>query len=112
MQLSSYPSRLELPASLREQMFDFRSRVWTIKLIEAGCGALFGVLVAFLATFVLDRFFDTPFWLRLALFVVAMTGCAMVPFSVYRWVWRHRRLEQLARLLGRKHASVGDQLLG
>src|SRR5262249_20092711 len=27
-------------------------------------------------------------------------------------IWRNRRLEQLARLLSRKHPHVGDQLLG
>jgi hypothetical protein len=31
---------------------------------------------------------------------------------MHRWVWRNRRLEQLARLLSRKHPHVGDQLLG
>ena len=30
----------------------------------------------------------------------------------HRWIWRNRRLEQLARLLTRKHPGVGDQLLG
>ena len=35
-----------------------------------------------------------------------------IPFFLHRWVWRHRRLEQLARLLARKHPRVGDQLLG
>ena len=34
------------------------------------------------------------------------------PVALHRWVWRHRRLEQLARLLARKHPRVGDQLLG
>ena len=32
--------------------------------------------------------------------------------ALYRWVWRNRRLEQLATLLSRKHPHVGDQLLG
>ena len=35
-----------------------------------------------------------------------------IPLALHRWVWRHRRLEQLARLLARKHPRVGDQLLG
>ena len=41
----SSPDRLQLPASLTTQLHDFRKRVWTIKSIEAGCGALFGVMV-------------------------------------------------------------------
>src|ERR1041385_1738027 len=104
--------RLRLPESLRAQLLAFRRRVWTVKLIEAACGALLGVLIAFLATFALDRVIDTPAAARLALFAAAMLACAMVPISLYRWVWRRRRLDQLARLLSRKHPSVGDQLLG
>ena len=46
MFLSNGQRRLELPETLREQMFAFRRRVWAIKLTEAACGAAFGVLVA------------------------------------------------------------------
>src|SRR5207247_10062269 len=103
---------LELPQSLREQMFAFRRRVWVIKLTEAACGAAFGVLLAYLATFLLDRFWDTPADVRFGVFALAVAVCALVPLALHRWVWRHRRLEQLARLLGRTHPSIGDQLLG
>src|SRR5262245_59376487 len=112
MFLSNGQRRLELPESLREQMYAFRRRVWAIKLTEAACGAAFGVLLAYLATFLLDRFWDTPANVRLGIFVLAVVGCALVPLALHRWVWRHRRLEQLARLLGRAHPSIGDQLLG
>src|SRR5207253_828516 len=112
MFLSSQQRRLTLPESLRAQMFAFRRRVWAVKLIEAGCGAAFGVLLAYLATFLLDRVWETPADLRLGIFLAAMVGCALVPLALHRWVWRQRRLEQLARLLSRKHPSIGDQLLG
>ncbi len=39
-------------------------------------------------------------------------GCAIVPFYLHRWIWRQRRLEQLARLLTAKLPRLGDQLLG
>jgi hypothetical protein len=104
--------RLTLPDSLQTQLLDFRRRVWTIKLVEAVCGAVIGILLAFLATFVLDRVFDTPWEVRLGIFVAAMVGCGLIPLALHRWIWRQRKLEQLARLLARKHPSVGDQLLG
>lgn len=104
--------RLELPESLRTKMFAFRRRVWTVKLIEATCGAIFGVLLAYLVTFALDRRGDTSAGVRLGIFVSALLGCAIVPLALHRWIWRQRRLEQLARLLSRKHPSIGDQLLG
>src|SRR5437879_2003762 len=112
MFLSSQQRRLELPESLRQQMFAFRRRVWAIKLIEAGCGAAFGVLVAYLATFILDRIWDTPAVVRTGIFMLVLATCAMVPVALHRWIWRQRRLEQLARLLSRKYPSIGDQLLG
>src|SRR5262249_35619596 len=46
------------------------------------------------------------------LFTAAAATCAYIPFFLHRWVWRQRRLEQLARLLSRKYPRVGDQLLG
>ena len=112
MSLAYTPDRLQLPDTLQAQMHDFRRRVWMIKMVEAVAAAAFGVLVAYLALFCLDRAWDTPGWLRLGLFVTAAAACANIPWALHRWVWRHRRLEQLARLLSRQHPRVGDQLLG
>src|SRR5947207_2266385 len=98
MFLSAQQRRLEIPESLRAQMFAFRRRVWAVKLVEAGCGAVLGVLIAYLVTFLLDRVWDTPVEVRLGIFAAALVGCALVPLALHRWVWRRRRLEQLARL--------------
>jgi hypothetical protein len=112
MSLATPHDRLQLPESLQDQLLDFRRRVWTIKLVEAACAAAFGVVAAFLVLFALDRVWDTPGWQRMTLFFLAAAGLAAVPLGLYRWVWLNRRLEQLARLLTRKHPHVGDQLLG
>jgi hypothetical protein len=80
--------QLALPESLQTQLLDFRRRVWTVKLVEAACGTVIGVLMAFLATFVLDRLFDTPWEVRLGIFVVAMFGCGLIPLALHRWIWR------------------------
>ena len=104
--------RLELPTSLRDKLLAFRRRVWSIKLMEAAGCAVFGVLGAYLATFVLDRLWDTPQGVRYGIFAAALVVCAIVPLMIYRWIWRQRRPEQLARLLSRTHESIGDQLLG
>ncbi|HEY2253484.1 MAG TPA: hypothetical protein VGH74_20560 [Planctomycetaceae bacterium] len=112
MSLIQTHDRLQLPGSLQTQLHDFRKRVWSIKMFEAACGAVFGVVVPFLALFALDRLQDSPGWLRGLLFALAVAGLATVPWAFHRWVWRNRRLEQLARLLSRKHPHVGDQLLG
>jgi hypothetical protein len=112
MYLSTQQRRLELPQSLRTKMFAFRRRVWAIKLTEACCGAAFGVLTAYLVTFILDRVWDTPPGVRLGIFVAAVAACAILPVALHRWIWRRRRLEQLAILLSRTYPSIGDQLLG
>ncbi len=63
--------------------------------------------------FVLDRFWDTPAWLRLTILLVGTTGFAVAfPLKWHRWVWRTRQLEQAARLLRHRFPRVGDQLLG
>ena len=102
---------LELPPSLNTQLDEFRRRVWTIKMIEAACVAVFAVVVAFLSVFVLDRLWDTPQTLRLGVFFAALGGCLIVPWYLHRWIWSQRRPDQLARLLGKK-MLLGDHLLG
>jgi hypothetical protein len=105
-------SRLEIPDSLRRQLLQFRRRVWAIKLIEAAAGAAIGVLVGYLATYGLDRLFDTPVVLRGVIFAAAVVTCGLIPYALERWVRRRRRLDQLARLLTHKHPNIGDRLLG
>lgn len=112
MSLASQRTGMELPASLQSQLHDFRRRVWTIKTIEAVGGAIFGLAVAVLLVFALDRLGDTPRLVRLAIFAATVGLCASVPIAIHRWVWRRRKLEQLARLLSLRYPSIGDQLLG
>jgi hypothetical protein len=102
----------KLPESLRLQLLDFRRRVWSVKTAEALAVAAFGLLMAYLAVFALDRFADTPAELRLAMLAAALVVAGIVPLYAYRWIWRRRQLPQLARLLTRKHPDIGDQLLG
>ena len=112
MSLAQPHDRLQLPGTLETQLYDYRRRVWVIKMIEAVCVAFFALVVAFLCVFALDRLWETPASLRLAVLLLAVVGCSIIPWYLHRWVWRHRGLEQLAQLLSRKLPQVGDQLLG
>lgn len=111
MQVTSN-SQLQIPDSLRVKLLAFRSRVWRLKMFEAFAAAMIGVLLGFLLTYGLDRFFDTPRLLRGLIFAGAIIACALVPLALERWIWRRRRMDQLARLLSQTHPNAGDQLLG
>jgi hypothetical protein len=104
--------QLQVPAALQTQLHDYRRRVWTIKLLEAITAAALSLLVAFLCVFLLDRLWDTPQWLRMIVGLGAIVGVLTIPIFLQRWVWRFRRLDQLAQLLRRKMPRLGDQLLG
>ncbi|MCA9183712.1 MAG: hypothetical protein KDA51_19760, partial [Planctomycetales bacterium] len=103
--------RLVVPDSLKRQLRGFRDRVWATKLGEAIVLGTVGLLLAFLTVYVCDRWFDTPRAARMGLFVAALALWLVVPWAIHRWVWKNRRLDQLARLLRIREPNVGDQLL-
>ncbi len=112
MSLAPAAHRLELPDSLQQQLHGYRRRLWAIKMAEALGAATCGVLLAWFSVFLLDRAVDTPAVIRTVAFVAAWAAFSIGPWFFYRWVWRRRHLEHLARLLSRKLPLVGDQLLG
>ena len=103
---------LKVPDSLKKQLSDFRGRVWLTKMAEAIALAVAAVLIGFLVVFAVDRFWDTPQSMRTAIFFATVAICMVVPWALHRWVWRNRRLDQLARLLRKREPNIGDQLLG
>ena len=102
-----------LPAAITEQLTAFRHRVRWVKWTEGILAAAAGLLVSWFGVFVLDRLMETPGWLRGTLLVlgVAVPGL-LLPLVWHRWVWRQRRLEDVARLVRRSFPRLGDQLLG
>ena len=98
---------------LESKLAQFRRRVWAVKLAEGLLAALVGIGVSYLLVFALDRMWETPGWVRLAILILgAATLCIGVPLKWHTWVWRQRRLEDAARLLRRTFPQLGDQLLG
>ena len=102
-----------LPPILESKLADFRRRVWVVKVLEGILAGLVGLLVSWLVLFVLDRFIDTPSWIRWTLMLGGSAVLALgLPLKWHRWVWRQRQLEDAARLLKRTFPRLGDQLLG
>ncbi len=105
--------QLPLPAGICDKLDDFRRRVWLLKLTEGILAACFGLSVSYLIVFGFDRFWNTPTSLRWLILGAGTAGLVLgVPLKWYRWVWRIRRLEQVARLLRTKLPRLGDRLLG
>lgn len=104
--------RLALPADLERQILAFRGLVGRVKLVKAACIAVLGAVTCHLAVFACDRFGETPAVVRWGLLAAAVASALAVPLAAYRWVWRVRALDDVARLVGRRFRSLGDQLLG
>jgi hypothetical protein len=102
-----------LPEALRRQFAQVERRLWRVESTVALCSAAGGWMLSFLALFVSDRFWDTPAWLRLALWLAgwAVTVVAGAAWA-RRWIWKRRDLRALANLVQKKYRRLGDRLLG
>ncbi|SHJ81970.1 hypothetical protein SAMN02745181_2709 [Rubritalea squalenifaciens DSM 18772] len=102
-----------LPESLRIQLEQFRKQLWRIKILEATMAGLFGLLFSYILVYGLDRFWPTPPLVRLIILITGVSLFAIfAPIWINRWVFKHRRENQLARLIARHYPRLGDRLLG
>ena len=105
--------RAPIPDGLQRQLQAFRRRLWQIKITEAILAGCCGLIISFLLVFLLDRFFETPATLRLVILLAGTSLFAIfAPYWIHRWVYRHRREHQLARLISLRFPKLGDRLLG
>jgi len=113
MSLANSKSGIQIPDRMRNKLAKFQKKVWIIKLAEGLLAAAFGLLVSYLLVFVLDRFFDTSVFVRAAILIVGAIGLGVwFPLVCHKWIWKSRKLEQVARLLKYKFPRLGDHLLG
>lgn len=102
-----------LPPRMQDALEQYRKRVWIIKLAEGTLAAIFGIMISYLVVFGLDRLFDTPTLLRVLILLTGMVGMVFfLPLKYYNWVWRHRSLEGIARLLQHQFPRFGNHVLG
>lgn len=111
--LTEPQEKIKIPPRMKAALERYQKRVWTIKLAEGILAAIFGILVSYIIVFCLDRVFDTPMLLRVLILGVGMVGMVfLLPMKYYNWVWKHRQLEGVARLLQQKFPRFGDHVLG
>ncbi|MDE0689522.1 MAG: hypothetical protein OXI61_15250 [Candidatus Poribacteria bacterium] len=111
--LTEPQGKIKIPPRMKAALERYQKQVWTIKLAEGGLAAIFGILVSYIIVFCLDRVFDTPTLLRVLILGVGMVGMVfLLPMKYYNWVWKHRQLEGVARLLQQKFPRFGDHVLG
>ncbi len=81
--------------------------------MEAIAAGFIGLLLSFLLVYGLDRVFQTPGIVRLAILLGGISLFAVfAPYWLHRWVWQQRRETQLARLIAKRYPGLGDRLLG
>ncbi|MFG6362084.1 MAG: hypothetical protein K1W09_06640 [Akkermansia muciniphila] len=104
---------VKLPAQLVRQLRTFRRRLRTVKMLEAICLAGIAVILSYALLYLSDRLWETPPAVGWFLFFIAVAGLAVfIPWWSFRWVWQRRTEAQLARLISRTDAALGDRLLG
>lgn len=104
---------VKLPVQLVRQLHSFRRRLRTIKMLEAACLAGIAVILSYVLLYLSDRLWETPSAVGWILFFTAVAGVAFfIPWWSFRWVWQRRTEAQLARLISRTDAALGDRLLG
>ena len=107
------PQPVPIPESLRLQLTEFRRHLWRIKVLEALIAGVIGIVFSFLLVYGLDRIWQTPGLVRLAILLGGTSLSAVfAPLWIHRWVWKHRRENQLATLIARRFPGLGDRLLG
>ncbi len=112
-QTQSKDNVVTLPPRMEKALEKYRKRVWIIKLAEGTLAAIFGLIISYLIVFGLDRLIDTPNVLRALILLIGMIGMVVfLPLKYYKWVWRNRTLDGVARLLKHKFPRFGDHVLG
>ncbi len=110
---SPIPPQAPIPEGLRDQLEQFKKQLWRIKIAEAILAGFFGLLFSFLLVFGLDRFIETPATLRLVILVLGVSLFSLfAPYWIRRWVFGHRKENQLAKLISQRYPKLGDRLLG
>lgn len=107
------PHLAPLPESLRKQLESFKKHLWRIKITEAVLAGILGLVVSFALVFALDRIWEIPSFVRLLILVAGVSLFAVfAPLWINRWVFKHRKENQLARLISKHYPHLGDRLLG
>lgn len=107
------PDQEPIPENLKKLLNEYRGKLWRGKISEALLAGIIGLVLSFLLVFALDRFIQTPGVVRLAILLSGTSLFAVfAPYWLRRWVWGHRREQDLARLIAQKHPDLGDRLLG
>lgn len=112
MPCSSASPFLSLPPALRSQLRGLRRKLWRTRFFQWACLTLAGVLFAFVAVWLSDRFWETPAPARFGLIlIVSAVALANLCWLAGQWGCRFRNWHALGRLVRAWNRRTGDRLL-
>lgn len=105
-------NRVSVPPNVARRLVEYRGCFRRIKLLEAIGAVVCALTVSYCLMFVLDRTSDPSRFVRYAALMIGLlVAMTWLPWMIYRWVWKSRRLDQVARIL-KGQSYEGDHLLG
>jgi len=103
----------DLPEKLRRQFKVLERRLFVVDTIIALCGAISGLVLAYLLLFLGDRIGETAAGTRMLISLAGFgLGAYFVVYWLRYWVLQRRGTRKLAGLVQGRYRRLGDRLLG
>ena len=104
--------QVDLPKNLRRKLASLERKLFVVDLAIALSGIIAGLVISWMLLYFSDRFWATPFPLRLAF---TLAGIGVATFFVWPWVshWIFNRRDSrvLAAIVQQRHRKLGDRLV-
>ena len=104
--------QVDLPKNLRRKLASLERKLFVVDLAIALSGIIAGLVISWMLLYFSDRFWATPFFLRLAF---TLAGIGVATFFVWPWVihWIFNRRDSrvLAAIVQQRYRKLGDRLV-
>lgn len=113
MEKDSSNTASSIPEELKLQLTQFQRQLWIRKVTEALIAGILGLALSFIIIFLIERLVEIPLWLRIINLIIGISIFAIfVPMWLNKWLFKHRKENQIATLIAKKFPHLGDEILG